>query len=205
LGELRVSATLVPYPENWARRRHVQARLNIAPMRRQRFGWLAVAFVIVLGACTASEVTNTTDTNPEPEPPVELPEGWAPVDHPLVKAIRASNSIEPPSNAVDGLDDTSWVSGADAPQWIELDLGSPVDIASITLVVDQAPPGRTVHEITAGAHEVPGMSMAVLDGETDLDDRLEVSIDKTVQFIRITTTESPSWVSWVEIEIEEAS
>ena len=72
------------------------------------------------------------------------------------------------------------------------------------LVVDQAPPGLTVHEITAGAHEVPGMSIAVIEGEPDWGDRLEVSIDKTVQFIRVTTTTSPSSVAWVEIEVEAA-
>jgi predicted amidohydrolase YtcJ len=141
----------------------------------------------------------------EPEEPIEVPGGWTPVDHPLVVAIRASESIEPPANAVDSSEETSWVSGADALQWIELDLGSPVDVDTITLIVNQFPPGLTVHEITAGAHDVPGMSIAVVEGETDWGDRLEVPINKTVQFIRITTTTSPSWVAWIEIEVEAAS
>lgn len=158
-----------------------------------------LALAMVLSACTQTTVTDTSVDL------VEIPEDWAPVDHPLVMAIRASESIDSPSRAVDGSEDTSWVSGADTPQWIELDLGSPVDVASITLVVDQTPPGLTVHEVTAGAHDVPGMSIATIEDETDRGDRLRVPVDKTVQFIRITTTMSPSRIAWAEIEIELAS
>ena len=147
-------------------------------------------FCELLGIQTGSDVQT-----------IDVPEGWETVDHPYVVAIMASKSIEPASQAVDGSEDTSWVSGADAPQWIELDLGRLVAVASIRLKVDQAPPGRTVHAITAGGHTEPGMSVFALDGETEWGDWLEARIDKTVQFIRITTTESPSWVAWVEIEI----
>ena len=147
-------------------------------------------FCELLGIQTGSDVQT-----------IDVPEGWETVDHPYVVAIMASKSIEPASQAVDGSEDTSWVSGADAPQWIEVDLGRPVAVASIRLKVDQAPPGMTVHAITAGGHIEPGMSVFALDGETEWSDWLEARIDKTVQFIRITTTESPSWVAWVEIEI----
>jgi len=172
---------------------------NVAAVDGQILKGFLLALAMVLSACTQTTVTDTSVDL------VEIPEAWASVDNPLVMAIRASESTESPSRAVDGSEATSWVSGADAPQWVELDLGSPVDVASITLVVDQSPPGLTVHEITAGAHDVPGMSIAVIEDETDRGDRLRIPIDKTVQFIRITTTTSPSWIAWAEIEIEVGS
>ncbi|MEE8376157.1 MAG: amidohydrolase family protein [Acidimicrobiia bacterium] len=135
------------------------------------------------------------------EPPPDVPEGWEPVDHPVVVAVQASASIQPPSWAVDGSEDTSWVSGQDAPQWIELDLGTPTDVELIRLMVDQAPAGLTVHEIYAGAHEDPGRFITTIEGDTDYGDRLEAAIGITVRYIRILTTTSPSWVAWIEIEV----
>jgi hypothetical protein len=137
-------------------------------------------------------------------PTVEVPEGWVPVDDPLILAARASLSLDPVTNAFDNSEGTSWVAGDDAPQWIELDLGEPRLVATLRLLVDQTPDGFTVHEITAGAHELPGMSITTLEGETRISQWIDVPIDKEVQFIRITTTESPSWVAWGEIEVIEA-
>jgi len=135
------------------------------------------------------------------EPPPDVPEGWEPVDHPVVVAVQASASIQPPSWAVDGSEDTSWVSGRDAPQWIELDLETPTDVELIRLLVDQAPAGLTVHEIYAGAHEDPGRFITTIEGVTDYGDQLEAAIGITVRYIRILTTSSPSWVAWTEIEV----
>ena len=176
-------------------------------MRGRALARTGIVLALVTSACTqqTSEVFDTTtgvgiDTGSDEET-IDVPKGWEAVDHPYVAAIMASRSIQPASKAVDGSEDTSWQSGADAPQWIELDLGVPVSVASIRLKVDQAPPGRTIHAITAGGHAEPGMAVFTLEGETDWGDWLEARIDKTVQFIRITTTESPSFISWVEIEI----
>ena len=179
-------------------------------MRRLSVPVTGIVLALVASACiqqagevvdTVSGGSDTTMSSSVSVETVEAPEGWEAVDHPYVVAIMASRSIEPASRAVDGSEETSWASGADAPQWIELDLGAPMNVTSIRLKVDQAPLGRTVHVITAGAHTVPGMTVFTLDGETDWGDWLEARIDKTVQFMRITTTESPSWVAWVEIEI----
>ena len=130
-----------------------------------------------------------------------IPEGWVPVDDPMVFAARASKSLDPVASAFDKSQNTSWVSGDDAPQWIEFDLGEPKLVETIRLQVDQTPDGFTVHEVTTGAHEVPGMLITTLEGETKISQWIEVPIGKVVQFIRITTTESPSWVAWGEIEI----
>ena len=166
-------------------------------MRGRRFMRLASALALVLSACSQTTVGT--------EPTAAGPEDWGPVDNPLVEAARASQSLDPVARAFDGSDETSWVSGFDAPQWIEFDLGEPLQVAAIRLLVDQFPDGFTVHEITAGAHDVPGMLITTLEGETQIGQWLEVSIDKEVQFIRITTTESPSWIAWGEIEVVPAS
>ena len=135
------------------------------------------------------------------EPPPDVPEGWEPVDHPVVVAVQASASIEPPANALDGSEETLWSSGADAPQWIELDLGAPTDVDLIRLLVSQYPGGVTSHEVYAGAHEDPGRFIVTIAGDTNDRDRLEVEIGATVRYIRILTTSSPSWVAWFEIEV----
>jgi len=136
------------------------------------------------------------------EPPPDVPEGWEPVDHPVVVAVQASASIEPPANTLDGSEETLWNSGADAQQWIEFDLGTPTDVDLIRLLVSQYPGGVTRHEVYAGAHEDPGRFIATIEGETNDRDRLEVEIGATVRYIRILTTSSPSWVAWFEIEVE---
>ncbi len=69
-------------------------------------------------------------------------------------------------------------------------------------MVDQAPAGLTVHEVRAGAHADPGRLAATLEGETDWGDRLVAEVGYEARYIRILTTESPSWVAWVEIEVE---
>jgi predicted amidohydrolase YtcJ len=134
-------------------------------------------------------------------PPPEAPEGWEPVDNPVVVAVRASASIESPTGVVDGYGDTSWVSGGDAPQWIELDLGAPTYVDLIRLVVNQTPGGFTVHEIYAGDHPDPGRFITTIEGDTDIGDQLEAAVGLTVRYIRILTTTSPSWVAWVDIEV----
>ena len=146
------------------------------------------------------ELFETTAGSEDPEP---LPGGWEAVDHPLVVGVRASESIQPPSYVLDGSDETGWVSGSFAEQWIEFDLGSPRFISSLRLMVDQDPAGFTVHEVRAGAHDNPGRLAASLEGETARGDWLEAAVGYEVEFIRIKTTQSPSWVAWLEIEINE--
>ncbi len=109
---------------------------------------------------------------------------------------------EPPERAVDGSPDTQWSSGADAPQWIEIDVGG-VTVGRVRLTVSQWPAGRTVHEVgvlTGGNLQV----VHTFDGETAFGDVLEVIFDEPipeVEAIRITTLLSPSWAAWSEIEM----
>lgn len=117
----------------------------------------------------------------------------------------ASYTGSPPSGAVDGVTEFTWNAGALAPQWIEIDLGSPQTIGRIALLTTQLPDGDTVHRVlgkaTAGdpytlLHEFAGFTT---EGEW-----LEVSPPTAwddVRFLRIQTTVSPSWVAWREIEV----
>jgi len=114
----------------------------------------------------------------------------------------ASSSLadRPAELAVDGDADTGWGAGADAEQWIEVDLGEPRDLTCIRLLVDQSPDGRTVHRINGGAHSDPGMELGVIDSVTSYGEWLELTGSWTVRYLRVTTVESPSWVAWLELE-----
>lgn len=117
---------------------------------------------------------------------------------------HASGSLrgDPPEAAIDGEPGTQWGSGGHAPQWIELTLAEASTVARVRLNVAQYPAGRTVHEVavlSAGTWR----SVAVLDGETDDSDVLEAEFAPIsgVTAVRITTTLSPSWVSWRSVEV----
>lgn len=123
------------------------------------------------------------------------------------RPVSASQFLpeEPPEQVVDGSPDTQWSSGADAPQWIEIDVGG-VTVGRVRLRVGQWPAGRTVHEVavrTGGNLEV----VHTFDGETAAGDVLEITLDEPipgVEAIRITTLISPSWVAWPEIDVFES-
>lgn len=145
---------------------------------------------------------STSMAPPPPSPSASAPAGaWTPVDDGIVVAARASNEHAPVAAAFDGDIDAGWVSGQDAPQWIEFDLGTPTAVAALQLRVDQAPDGPTTHQITGGDEPAPTDVIATLDGETAWGDWLTVAIDATVRYVRIETISSPSWVAWLEIDV----
>ena len=124
----------------------------------------------------------------------------------LGAAVTASASLvgEPPAHAADGLPGTTWISGAGPSQWIEIDLGQISSIRAIRLLVAQSPAGSTRHQVyvrgPAGSLEL----VHTFSGETADGDFLEFAPTQPltdVQFIRIVTPESPSWVAWREIEV----
>jgi hypothetical protein len=108
--------------------------------------------------------------------------------------------------AVDGDAATSWSAGTGPPAWIEIDLGKSRTIGAVRLRVTQSPEGQTVHRLlgrgpgTAGRWE----PLSVFRGRTADAGVLEWKPDiahKGVRWIRVETTESPSWVAWREIEV----
>ncbi len=127
------------------------------------------------------------------------------------KSVRFSQTLPGYTGvmAVDGDPGTLWNSGADAPQWIELDLGEAFNIQEIRLIVSQYPRGMTVHSILArgAANQDEYVTLHVFSGITDDGTVLSVSPEspwQEVRYIRIESIQSPSWIAWREIEIIDA-
>ncbi len=55
-----------------------------------------------------------------------------------------------PGRALDGDEATAWNSGGFAPASITLDLGEPIEVRGVRLLVAQTPPGPTVHTLHLG-------------------------------------------------------
>ncbi len=141
----------------------------------------------------------------EEPPEQERVDDPPPSDAPPPGEVTASVSLatNPPEYAVDGDPDTHWGAGADAPQWIEVSLGGERQVTSVTLTVDQYPAGWTRHIIWGRLADGELVQLADLAGDTDILDVLGIDGDEpwSLTAIRIETVESPSWVSWREIEI----
>lgn len=120
------------------------------------------------------------------------------------RPVTASSSLpeEPPVNAVDG-GGAQWGSGGDAPQWLEIDLGSVVEVGSLRLTVAQYPDGATVHEVYGGTVSPADTLLHTFAGETAEGDVLvhAFATPPSVRYLRVLTTASPSWVSWREAEV----
>lgn len=122
------------------------------------------------------------------------------------KEVRASRSLpnEPPSNVVNGDLGDLWGAGDFPVQWIEIDLGSPMEIRIIRLFVTQSPPGDTVHQIWVGPRQDSLNLLHVFGGATTTDQILEWRVEipvENVRYVRVVTTNSPSWVGWNEVEV----
>jgi F5/8 type C domain-containing protein len=124
----------------------------------------------------------------------------------LGKNVRASKWLadQLPSNAVDGSSASIWNSGAGPTQWIEVDLGQPATITSIRLTVAQYPAGNTTHQIWVRGPNGSLQMVHEFKGNTTDNQILEFKPDPPltgIQYIRIVTVASPSWVAWKEIEV----
>jgi hypothetical protein len=122
------------------------------------------------------------------------------------KAVRASRSLpdQTPELAVDENADTQWGAGAHAPQWIEIDLGRSFRIREVRLLAVQWPDGETIHRLRGRSLSGNWAVLHTFDGVTRGGEWLvftpETPIDD-IQFIRIETISSPSWVAWGEIVV----
>jgi hypothetical protein len=126
----------------------------------------------------------------------------------LEKTIQASRQIpdNPAWMAVDGNPGTWWSAEDGPPNWIEIDLEAEYDISQFQLIPSQYPAGRTVHKllVKGSGTENEYMLLTTFDAETQDGEALSFSPDTPIsgiQFVRIETTVSPSWVAWREIKI----
>ena len=116
----------------------------------------------------------------------------------------ASNSLpdEPPAAAIDGDPGTQWGSGGDGPQWFEVHFPAST-VGRVRLNVAQYPAGRTVHDVAVRSATGGWTTVGVADGVTADGDLVDVSFApvENVVAVRVTTTVSPSWVSWRAVEV----
>lgn len=120
--------------------------------------------------------------------------------------VQASNWLpdQPMQNAVDGLAGTQWGAGAGAPQWIEIDLGTPAKVSEIRLLVAQYPEGNTIHFLKVRSAVNPFIEAARFEQVTRDGDWLIFKPQfplENVQILRLETAASPSWVAWKEIQV----
>jgi hypothetical protein len=157
--------------------------------------------------------TPTKQTNPTPAITAMYP--FPTPDTPYInlalgKIVRTSRSRDdlPAEMAVDGIAAMDlpnwWAAGDYATQWIEIDLGAPTTIYLLRLITSQDPNGRTVHLVYG---RPPGGGESLLhqfEGITEDGSILTVTPDipwESIQYLRVETTSTPSWVAWREIEI----
>ena len=103
-----------------------------------------------------------------------------------------------PAMAFDGNPATLWNAGAHPIHWIEVDFGSPQELSGIHALVSQSPAGNTVHQVS-----LDGILAFTWSGNTSDYQWLDhaFAAPQTARRVRITTTSSPSWVAWFEIQI----
>ena len=145
----------------------------------------------------ATDDASTPTRSPEPEK-VSPPRA----NVALLGTALASNSRQPASLALDDDPGSIWSSGGRAVQWFDVRLDKFYLIDRIELVVAQAPPGETSHQIwvsdASGALKKVReyIDALTVDGQT-----LSMRVDPSLEIDRvlILTTKSPSWVAWREV------
>ena len=177
---------------------------------QQFSGWLlwreADADVEVWGGTEDGAVIDNA-LSPQARPDPCDPGSLVPTNLAAHATVRASKetSDSPAGNAIDGAPGTVWISGGGPPQWIEVDLGQPSDVAAIELVVAQSPDGPTRHRILIGPRRTDLREVAVLRGQTADGQTLTFDVSaaagRDVRFVRVETSVSPSWVAWREIRV----
>jgi len=141
-----------------------------------------------------------------PDPCSAKTSSAAPTDLALGASTVASHARQDQlaRNAIDGAPETIWNSGNNAQQWIEINLGKPATVTSFRLTVAQDPAGNTAHQLWVRGASGSFRMIYEFDGETADNQVLEYIPDfpiANVQYIRVVTTQSPSWVAWREIEV----
>jgi len=103
---------------------------------------------------------------------------------------------------------TTWNAGGYAPQWIEADVGSSSQLASIRLTVTQSPDGPTTHEVWVSQQPIgedrrKAKLAHTFNGPTQNLQALKFDfpLGMSARYVQIRTTQSPSWVAWAAIEM----
>jgi len=141
------------------------------------------------------------DTMPDPCVAPEVASNNLALGRPV--AASAFLSAEPPANITDG-SGAQWGAGADAPQWVEIDLEGARGIDRVALTVAQWPAGDTHHRVWAIQSDGSQVLLAEFVQATREGDVLVVALPAPlggVRAVRVETLSSPSWIAWQEIEV----
>ena len=108
------------------------------------------------------------------------------------------------SLAIDGDAETIWSGQQPAPQWVSIAWNQSSLVNRVDLVVTQAPPGPTTHEIWLGhGSGMRTFYTRLQDVHTEDGQVLAVPIDppQTIKEVLVLTLDSPSWVAWRDIRV----
>ena len=139
----------------------------------------------------------------DPRVPVEVSSGNIAYQKPTM----ASRSLteETAGFAVDEDLSTQWGAGADAPQWIDIELDGNYSIDEIRLLVAQYPTGETIHQVQWRKSESTTYETThEFRAFTEDDEWLVYTPDsgnEKISAIRIRTLSSLFWVAWKEIQV----
>jgi hypothetical protein len=172
--------------------------------------WLAAAAALLaLQACsvrgvqpTAAVVDSTIPSLDSLRPATPEPSENLALHRPATAS--ASLPDQPPSDAVDGDPETVWNAGGAPTQWIEIDFGSVFDLDRLILLPAQSPDGPTVHQVWGRGATGGYRLFYVFIGSTADGVALDVSpvsYWSGIRYLKIETSESPSWVAWREIAV----
>ena len=117
---------------------------------------------------------------------------------------RASNHSELAHFAFDGEEETMWSAGGPPSHWVQVVLDDNYTVAKMELVVTQAPPGPTTHEVwLENGSGVWTLHTRFADLYTEDGQTLELPIlpPREIEQALILTRDSPSWVAWRDIRI----
>lgn len=133
-------------------------------------------------------------------------EPWAAVgvNVALNASVAVSQGASTAQNAVDGAPMSVWTSNSSAPQWIEINLGTPRRVNQIRLVTDQKTSGPALHRVWRITPGAPAELLFEYNGTTSngqVIDYTPPSPWENVQIIRVETVTNPSPVAWREIEL----
>ena len=118
---------------------------------------------------------------------------------------QTSNENHPPELAVDGDFYSGWLSGAEAPQWIQIDFEEGRTLTAVELRIAQEESGNTVHEIwVKGVDDSDYILLHIFDDFTDEGQWLYYELEEPwfdIQSVLVKTTVSPTIVAWYEIRL----
>lgn len=117
--------------------------------------------------------------------------------------LAASSGADSLISMVDGDTATAWGSGGYQPASADFDVRTPQTISHIQLVVMQTPHGTTTHTVYGG----PSLSSLTalnppITGDTSDGQVIDLYGSwSNIRYLRVATTQSPSWVAWREINV----